>query len=238
MLDRFDDRTLEIATVVVVVVIALVILCYLAIFFNPQIALNPFKPPTATPLATPISSLSEPTWTPLPTDTPAPTATSTPTWTPSPTPTDMPTPLPPTATPTPTPTATNTPRPTKPPPPPAPTATPTPWPYFYSEDSEETGVGPDCTRTWVEGWVLGANGLPEAGVQLRVGDDQGWRTDIWTDINGYYFWEFAQGPKAGKWFVRVFKGGEARSMQFWWETSAGCESRYSVQHLRVTWRHR
>jgi hypothetical protein len=75
-------------------------------------------------------------------------------------------------------------------------------------------------------------------VQVRVGNDQGWRADVWTDVNGYYAFQFADHPVAGKWFVRVFKGGEARSMQFWWETSAGCGSPYSVQWVRVTWRHR
>ncbi len=48
MFDRFDDRTLEITTVIVVVIIALVILCYLAIYINPQVFFNPFKPPTPT----------------------------------------------------------------------------------------------------------------------------------------------------------------------------------------------
>ena len=42
MFDRFDDRTLEIATVIVVVVIALVILCYLAIYINPKSSLTHF----------------------------------------------------------------------------------------------------------------------------------------------------------------------------------------------------
>ncbi len=71
MLDRFDDRTLEITTVIVVVLIALVILCYLAIYINPQFIFNPFKPHTPTPVAV-VTEVFGPTWTP--TATPSPPA--------------------------------------------------------------------------------------------------------------------------------------------------------------------
>jgi hypothetical protein len=233
MLDRFDDRTLEITTVVVVVVIALVILCYLSIYLNPQVFFNPFKPATPTVVAQSTAAF-EATWTPTATATATDTPTPTSTWTPTPTATDTPTPLPPTETNTPLPTATNTRQPTKPPPPPKPTATPTPWPYYY----ESAGARPNCDQTWVHGYVLGANGLPETNVQVRAGNDQGWRDDAWTDINGFYDFVFATEPQAGTWFVRVFKGGEARSMQFWFDTSAGCGSPYSVQEIEITWRHR
>jgi hypothetical protein len=233
MFDRFDDRTLEIATVIVVVMIALVILCYAIIFINPQVFFNPRKPPRDVALASP-TPLFEATWTPSPTATATDTPTPTSTWTPTPTPTDTATP---TATSTPTPlppTATATRAPTKKPPPPKPTATPTPWPYDY----ESAGGRPNCYLTGVHGYVLGANGLPEADVQMRVGNDQGWRFDTWTDVNGYYQVDFAQEPKAGKWFVRVFKGGEPRSMMFWWETSGGCDGPYSLQEVEITWKHR
>jgi hypothetical protein len=188
MLDRFDDRTLEIATVIVVIVIALVILCYASIFINPQLPWNLFPPdevssgPSPTPTATVL------TWTPTATPTPSATYTNTPTWTPSPTATS--------------------------------TATPT------------------DTATGVYGWVLGADGLPEANVQMRVGNDQGWRADTWTDINGFYRFDFASEPIAGMFFVRVFKGGQARSEQFWWRTSAGCEGPYAIQEVEITWQHR
>jgi hypothetical protein len=233
MLDRFDDRTLEIVTVVVVVLIALIILCYLAIYINPWVFFNPFPPERDSSQVPPTSGLPA-TWTPLPTGTATSTPTASPTWTSTPLPTPTWTP---TATSTPTRTPTNTPPPptnTRPPPPPRPTSTPTPWPYDY----ESAGGRPDCARTWVHGYVLGANGLPEDGVQMRVGNDQGWRTDTWTDVNGYYAFEFWGGPKAGRWFVRVFKGGMARSMQFWWDTSAGCEGPYSLQEVEIIWRHR
>lgn len=233
MLDRFDDRTLEIATVVVVVIIALIVLCYLVIYLNPWVFFNPFKPATPTP--TPgDSALFEPTWTPTATATETDTPTPTSTWTPTPTATDTPTPLPPTATDTPTPTSTSPPPPTKRPPPPKPTATPTPWPYYY----DSAGGRANCELTGVYGYVLAANGLPEADVQMRVGNDQGWRADTWTDVNGFYRFDFASEPKAGKWFVRVFKGGQPRSMQFWWETSGGCDSPYSLQEVEIVWKHR
>jgi hypothetical protein len=233
MLDRFDDRTLEIATVIVVILIALVFLCYASIFVNPWLPWNLFPPATHTPVVQ-ITSPVEPTWTPTPTPTPTNTSTSTPTWTPTNTPTNTPTPTD-TSTPTPLPpTATATRAPTKPPPPPKPTATPTPYPYDYIE----AAGGPDCARTWVWGYVVGADGLAEANVQMRVGNDQGWRADIWTNVDGYYEATFATGPQAGKWFVRVFKGGQPRSMQFWFASSAGCDGPYSKQQFRIDWQHR
>ncbi len=233
MLDRFDDRTLEIVTVIVVVVIALVILCYLAIYLNPQVIFNPFRPATPTVLVEGGPAF-EATWTPTPTPTATDTATPTSTWTPTPTATNTPTPLPPTATHTPTATATNTPKPPAPKAPPKPTATPTPWPYDY----DSAGGRANCALTGVYGWVLATSGLPEADVQMRVGNNQGWLADTWTDVNGFYRYDFALEPKAGKWFVRVFKGGQARSMQFWWETSGGCDGPYSLQEVEITWRHR
>jgi hypothetical protein len=237
MFDRFDDRTLEIATVIVVVIIALVILCYLAIYLNPYVFFNPFKPPlpTAETTGTPIAS--QPTWTPTPTSTATPTPTATQTWTPSPEPTATPTDTPtstPTNTPTNTPVPTATPRPTRRPTRRPPTATPMPPPYFY----EYAGGRPNCERTMVWGYVVDASGLAEANVQMRVGNDQGWRADTWTNADGFYAFEFGGEAMAGQWFVRVFKGGQARSDQFWWRTNAGCDGPYSLQEVRIDWKHR
>lgn len=242
MFDRFDDRTLEIATVIVVVIIALVILCYLAIYINPQVIFNPFRPDTPTPVAV-ITDVLGPTWTPSPTPTETGTPRPTATWTPSPTPTATATPTPtwtPTATPTNTPPPTLPPTATRKPAPPRPTATPTPWPYypFGPTASGPAGGRPDCAATWVDGYVLGANGLPEANVQMRVGNDDGWHQDTKTDVNGYYAYKFWDGPLADKLYAQVYKDGVARSMQYWWETSAGCESPYAIQYIRVDWRHR
>ncbi len=232
MLDRFDDRTLEIATVIVVVLIALVILCYLAIFINPQVFFNPLKPPKEAE-ATPTSPF-EPTWTPSPTPTATNTPTPTSTWTPTPTATNTPTPLPPTPTPTNTFTPTPTPTNTRRPPPPKPTATPTPYPYEYIIAE----AGPDCQRTWVWGYVVSADGIGEAGVQVRVGSIDGWRGDVWTDANGRYEAIFAWEPIEGQWFVRVFKGGQPRSEQFWFKSGGGCEGPYSLQQFHIDWKHR
>jgi hypothetical protein len=240
MLNRFDDRTLEIATVIVVVLIALVILCYVAIWINPYLWINPFPPDTPTAIARETGVPTMPvTWTPVPSNTPTtPTVTPTPSLTPLPTDTETPTP-----TSTPTPTETHTPTPTStlvptntPRPPKLPTVAPSPTPYPY--DYQKAGARPDCTRTWVHGYVLGANGLPEAGVQIRVGNGEGWRGDVWTDANGYYEATFDWAPKAGRWLVRVFKGGQARSIEFWWDTSAGCTGPYSLQEVEIIWRHR
>ena len=135
---------------------------------------------------------------------------------------------------TPEPVSTATPKPTNPPRPPRPTATPTPFPYDYTISEG----GPDCTRTWVWGYVVGTEGFGEPNVQMRVGNDQGWRADTWTDVNGYYSFEFSSGAKQGKWFVRVFKGGQPRSMQYWFQTSPGCEGPYALQQVHIDWRHR
>ena len=86
--------------------------------------------------------------------------------------------------------------------------------------------------------MLGANGLPEPGVQMRVGNDDGWQEFTFTDVNGYYVFKFWDGPLADKLYAQVFKGGVAQSMQYWWETSAGCDSPYAIQYIRVDWRHR
>jgi hypothetical protein len=219
--------------VIVVVIIALVILCYASIYVNPWVPWNPFKPATPTVVAV-VSATAFVPWTDTPTSTATNTPTPTGTWTPTPTPTTTNTPLPPTDTPTATPTWTNTPAPPPPTSRPRPTATPTPWPYDY----ESAGARADCARTWVHGYVLGTNGLAEANVQMRVGNNQGWVGDVYTNANGYYEATFQWKAVAGRWFVRVFKGGQPRSMQFWWETSAGCDGPYSLQEVEIIWRHR
>jgi len=233
MLDRFSDRTLEIVTVVVVVLIALVLLSYLAIFINPWVPFNPFQPATRTPIVV-VQSTVAPTWTPSPTPTPTRTSTPTPTWTPSPTPTNTPLPTA-TNTATPLPTNTNTPQP--PPPtqrPPTRTPVPTPWPYDYTLSAGS----PDCSLTWVWGYVVGKNGLGEPNVRVQAGNDQGWTAEDITDESGHYQIHFWNGPKAGKWFVRVFKGGQPRSFQYWWQTSGGCTGAYDLQQVRIDWKQR
>jgi len=159
-----SEDTYQIATLVVIVLTALVVIAYLLIFINPRIALNPFKPPLDVTPTVAIAALSTlpPTWTP----TLANTATSTLTATPSATPTftAMPT-SPPTTIPTATPRPpTRTPAVAAPP-------TPVPSPYSYRP------VLQSCTHsggTYIEGKVT-SGGQPDEGVRVRyaTGPDQG-----------------------------------------------------------------
>jgi len=182
----------QIATLVVVVMIVLVVMYYLMIFINPQVAMNPLKPPVS-PTATRPGL--PPTWTPTPTFTPTNTPTATPTFTATPTET-------PTSTPTNTPIATatrtrpprtNTPKP------------PTPSPFLYSV------IRGGCFHsggTYIEGFVTNASG-EEAGVRVRLGTSPG-GGEIATIITGsdrspghYTFVIRAQGAQPGTWYVWI-----------------------------------
>ena len=79
--------------------------------------------------------------------------------------------------------------------------------------------------------------MPEANVLMRVGNDDGWHADTNTDVDGYYAYHFWTGPYADKFYVQVYKNGVPQSMQYWWETSGGCDSPYAIQYIRVDWRH-
>lgn len=156
-MDNTSEDTYQIATLVVIVLTALVVIAYLLIFINPRIALNPLKPPLPVTPTVAVAALPAlpPTWTPTPTDTatttPTPTSTSTPTFTATPTnaPTAIPsaTPRPPTRTPA-----------------PAPPAPPGPQ-YAYR------AVLQSCTHsggTFIKGKVT-SGGQPDEGVRVRVG---------------------------------------------------------------------
>lgn len=98
---RLGGLVFNVLTLVVLAAIVGVIGVFARIFLNPQIAFNPFPPPTlpaqlGTPTATytPAVALGA-TWTPAPTFTLAPTITVVPTETPTPIPTETPVPLPP-----------------------------------------------------------------------------------------------------------------------------------------------
>ncbi len=167
----------QIATLIVVVVIALVLMYYLLIFINPQIEINPFKPPTVIPaVVAGLSAVSSPTAaaapsetlalaptsavTPLPTQTstspPVPTSTCTGTPGPSATlrqSTPTPTLRPPTATPRP---PTSTPLP--------PTALPISSQYYYRP------VLQGCVHsggTYIKGTVW-IGQTPQSDVRVRV----------------------------------------------------------------------
>ena len=90
--------------------------------------------------------------------------------------------------------------------------------------------------TWVEGYVLGVNGLPEPDVQMRVGNHEGWVDHTKTNVDGYYVYQFAEQPVAGYFFVQVYKNGVPSSPTYDWYTSAGCGD-YGIQYIRVDWRH-
>lgn len=192
----------QIATLVMVVLIILVCLCAALIFVNPQVALNPLKPPI--PTTTLVIAALPPTWTPTPTNTPTPTYT--PTFTPSPTPTFTPT-----FTPTPTHTPTNTPVAT-------PTSTrrpatrtpvpPTVSPYIYnvvSNSCEHSG------GTYIDAYAQNAQG-ELAGVQIRLGTQPG-GDEVQTLTSGsgptpgkVTFVLRDSGARPGTWYVWVVDG--------------------------------
>jgi len=175
MLNQVDDRALEIITILVVMMTIFVCICYAAIFRNPYVTFNPFKPPTATPwgMAKGPAPTFPPTWTPtvtgIPTDTP--TATNTPTVTNTPTPT---------ATSTPTPTNTPTVTPTSPPTLP-PTATPpptsTPGPRYTLDPAKPPEDITYCAYTEIRVNVTDPDGLPKPGVGVRI-----WSVDLNFDV--------------------------------------------------------
>jgi hypothetical protein len=187
------EEFFQIATLVVVVLIVLACMGLALIFINPQVALNPLKPPI--PTSTLVIAALPPTWTPTPTNTPTltptPTPTSTPTLTPTPTHTPTNTPV---ATPTRTrPPATRTPRP----------PTPSPWVYsVFPRGCQHSG------GTFIEGYVTNPNG-EEAGTRVTLGTAPGSGV-IQTLITGsdrspghYTFVLSPNGPRPGTWYVWI-----------------------------------
>ncbi len=187
------DEIFQVATLVVAVLIVLVCMGYLLIFVNPQVALNPLKPPL--PTSTLQLSALPATWTPTPTNTPTLTPTPTPTYTPTftPTPTNTPT-----NTPIATPTRTRRPATRTPVP-------PTASPYIYSivyNHCEHSG------GTFIEGYTKNAQG-EEAGVRVRLGTQPG-SGEVQTLTTGserspghYTFVLRDQGSRPGTWYVWV-----------------------------------
>ncbi len=210
-MDDFREEPYQIATLVVVVVTVLVCMCYLLIFINPQVSLNPFKPPIDTP--TLVAFGLQATWTPTPTVTPTSTGTptSTPTITSTPLPTNTPTntPVPATATPLPTatrriPTATRRP----PTPPPAPAS-----PYVYNV------VRQGCSHaggTFIEGTVWGSSGgNPQAGMRVALSSGPGpGRGDI------YYVTSGQQGRSDGYYLHVINANGAAPGTYYVWVADA------------------
>ena len=196
-MEDIQQENFQVATLVVIVAIVLVCMAYLLIFINPQVALNPFKPPLPTPTA--IAALP-PTWTPTSTNTPTPTLTPTftrtPTNTPLPTATPTETPILPTATATRRP-PTRTPRP--------PTAIPSPYIYATALIECKHSGG-----TYIEGYVTNAQG-EESGVRIARGSSPGAIEQTQTTGSnrspGYYVFVLnASGSRPGTYYVWVVDG--------------------------------
>jgi hypothetical protein len=237
MLDRLPDRVVEILIIAVVVMTALVVLCYATIFINPYVGINPFKPrvkrvavgpeveeatPTLEILGPPTYP---PTWTSTPTDTPTLTPTTTPTRTPTPTETM-------------TPTLTSTLTPTLPPPTPVPpTATPTPFPWNWVS-AYKYG---DCRFTRITGWVLDEYDRPKKDVQVEFGNlETGW-TYVWQSWHsepfyGRYKWQLCEGSCAGIWYVRILENDLPASEKFLFATTGNCEGDYASNIVEVNWK--
>jgi hypothetical protein len=235
MLSRIGDRVALLATVIILVLTLMTCLCYMTIFINPRMPLNPFPPPrevavaSATPTRTagagPGVPTFPPTWTPThtatPTDTPLPT--DTPTITPTPTETPTPTYTPTsTRTPAPPPTATST---------RTPTPSPTPWPfeqhgYTYMLPNDKNDAG--CDWLGVGGQVYDAQGIPFPGVTIRCWSG-GWEG---TGVSGQHpeygpaGWEvyLYNQPRDATWNCQVVQGGAGVSpvVTFTTTTNNGC----------------
>jgi len=222
MLDRMDDRVVELLTILVAIATLLTCLCYATIYFNPAVPFNPFPPDTPTPAPTDTPTMTPtlpPTWTPTntPTNTPTPTPTftNTPTWTPTWTPT---------RTPTPTFTFTATPIP-------PPTNTPMPPPY----EVRSMMAGPHCSYTGVFGTVVDKDGLPLGGVQLQLVGENGWQSPIvTTDGAGKYEIVIQYSPIQGTWFVTVLENGQPASDRIGFRTSSGgCDAGTGKQRFML-----
>lgn len=204
-MDRFNEEGYQIATLVVVVVTVLVCMYYFLIFINPQIALNPLKPPV--PVATAVAVQLQATWTPTVTRTPTltPTPSHTPTITLTPTSTATPT-----MTRRPSATATRKPPATiAPPPPPPPTVSLYPYRAIKQKCTHSGG-------TYIKGTVW-INGAPQAGVMVRVstGPDVGSvvtsdTTKVQSDGSTTYTIVLSgNGPRPGTWYVWAADGSGA-----------------------------
>lgn len=166
-LEPEQDRFFRLGTFVVIGLTFVFCLCYLILFVNPGIPLNPFK---VQPTRAAVATLA-PTWTPTATRTQTPTGTSVPTQPATDTPPATAT-LPPTKVPAILPTATRfffpTPRPATR----APTAAPTPVPIQFAV-TKNVGA-PNCGTWYLSGTIWNVGGEPGGygntmpGITVRV----------------------------------------------------------------------
>jgi hypothetical protein len=214
------EEGFQMATIVVVVLIVLVCMALALIFINPQVSLNPLKPPLVT-VAVVIAELP-PTWTPTPTNTPTLTATPTPTFTPTNTPTFTPIP---TDTPPNTPTRTATRRPTPRPATPVPTV-----PSFAFRLGRPVEVHDNCGTWYLSGSVWNSSDPSRgtrSGMRINVyfgnqyqGTDETGSHD--GKSPGYWEWIFANGTAGNGYVVIVDSNGNALSPQIPFRLTANC----------------
>lgn len=203
MLDQVDDRILEIATILVVVMTIFMCICYATIFMNPYVPINPFKPPTATPpgMAQGPVPTFPPTWTPTATGVPTytPTKTNTPTITNTPTPTNTGTPFP---TPTPTVTQTGTPTAT---PPNTPTYTPTLGPRYGITKFEGISF---CGYTEFRFNVKDSRGAGKRDVTVHIWTDWGFDATVTTDPIGNAKKHIGDDFFDSVWYIDLIENGQ------------------------------
>lgn len=234
----------RVLTTLVLLLTVLVLACYVAVFVNPQLPINPF-PPVAR-VTIPVQEPGPAGGTPAaPTFTPPPTFP--PTWTP---------------TLTPVPTLTFTPRPTSTPVPPTPTWTPippTPVPPQFTLRQDPIFVGqtlyPGASGWWtgVAGEVSDPEGNAVTDVTIRIWDNKGhtWETTPGSAANyaqtygttyggggSYAWWEQVLEGSCQQQLtvhVQVFSGGQARSPEITVKTTGECSRNLVLIHFVKNW---
>jgi hypothetical protein len=188
----------QIGSAIFAVLTVLLLLCYVAIFVNPQLPINPFPPPQVG-LQPVVQYTSTPTVSP--TYTPEPTFP--PTWTP---------------TVTPLPTSTFVPQPTVTRMPPKPTTPPKRLPEFTLTVKQMMYPGSENWWNGLAGEVADRNGLPVTDVTIRIRDASG---NVWETTPGNasrYATEYGM-PFGGRgtyaWWEQVLKVSCQQSIKVW-----------------------
>jgi hypothetical protein len=222
----------------------LVFTCYVAIFLNPQLFFNPFKPPVVPPVAPPAVAEAAAT-TAVPTFTPP--LEFPPTWTP---------------TLTPVPTETFTPRPTSTPAPPTstpvpPTSTPRPKQFALREPplfvSQQLYPGASGWWTGLAGEVSTLSGEPVTDVVVRVVDHQGRTFEVTPGSAGNYAQAYGTtygGGGSYAWWeqhlegscqqslnvrVQLFRAGQPVTDEVKVKTSGVCATNLVLVHFVKNW---
>lgn len=232
-------------TALVLLLTALVLVCYVAVFLNPQLPINPFPPVARLVVSTPHGGGPETSAPAAPTFTPP--STFPPTWTP---------------TLTPVPTLTATPRPTSTPVPPTLTPTPvppTPRPPRYTLRQDPILVGqtlyPGTSGWWtgIAGEVSDLEGKPVTDVKIRIHDNKGrsWEAVPGSAANyaqtygttyggggSYAWWEQVLEGSCQQQItlrVQVLAGGQAVSPEITAKTAGDCSRNLLLVHFVKNW---